>query len=93
VPILSLFPDQGGGSLPPPSATGRDRPQRAILGALALEFATFIAVGEQAIFKAYLSDGRVKQARKIAALEFLAGRGFEAFRCGAAAAPAEAPPS
>jgi aminoglycoside phosphotransferase (APT) family kinase protein len=32
------------------------------------------AVGEQAIFKAYLSDGRAKQARKIAALEFLAGR-------------------
>ena len=34
------------------------------------------AVGEQAIFKAYLSDGRAKQARKIAALEFLAGRGL-----------------
>ena len=32
------------------------------------------AVGEQAIFKVYLSDGRGKQARKIAALEFLAGR-------------------
>jgi aminoglycoside phosphotransferase (APT) family kinase protein len=34
------------------------------------------AVGEQAIFKAYLSDGRARQARKIAALEFLAGRGL-----------------
>jgi len=34
------------------------------------------AVGEQAIFKAYLSDGRAKQARKIAALEFLAGCGL-----------------
>jgi aminoglycoside phosphotransferase (APT) family kinase protein len=34
------------------------------------------AVGEQAVFKAYLADGRVKQARKIAALEFLAGRGL-----------------
>jgi aminoglycoside phosphotransferase (APT) family kinase protein len=34
------------------------------------------AVGEQAIFKAYLADGRAKQARKIAALEFLAGRGL-----------------
>src|SRR6266700_7659684 len=34
------------------------------------------AVGDQAIFKAYLSDGRAKQARKIAALEFLAGRGL-----------------
>jgi aminoglycoside phosphotransferase (APT) family kinase protein len=34
------------------------------------------AVGEQAIFKAYLADGRVKQTRKIAALEFLAGRGL-----------------
>jgi len=32
------------------------------------------AVGEQAIFKAYLADGSAKQARKIAALEFLAGR-------------------
>src|SRR5215472_9428973 len=32
------------------------------------------AVGDRAIFKAYLSDGRAKQARKIAALEFLAGR-------------------
>src|SRR6266516_6652200 len=32
------------------------------------------AVGEQAIFKAYLSDGRAKQARKIAALEILAGQ-------------------
>jgi aminoglycoside phosphotransferase (APT) family kinase protein len=34
------------------------------------------AVGEQAIFKAYLADGHAKQARKIAALEFLAGRGL-----------------
>jgi aminoglycoside phosphotransferase (APT) family kinase protein len=34
------------------------------------------AVGGQAIFKAYLTDGRAKQARKIAALEFLAGRGL-----------------
>jgi aminoglycoside phosphotransferase (APT) family kinase protein len=34
------------------------------------------AVGEQAIFKAYLADGTAKQARKIAALEFLAGRGL-----------------
>src|SRR5215472_13923088 len=34
------------------------------------------AVGEQAIFKAYLTDGRAKQARKTAALEFLAGRGL-----------------
>ncbi len=34
------------------------------------------AVGGQAIFKAYLSDGRAKQARKIAALGFLAGRGL-----------------
>src|SRR6266536_4244879 len=34
------------------------------------------AVGEQAIFKAYLSEGSAKQARKIAALEFLAGRGL-----------------
>src|SRR6266516_2621650 len=34
------------------------------------------AVGEQAIFKAYLADGSAKQARKIAALEFLAGRGL-----------------
>jgi aminoglycoside phosphotransferase (APT) family kinase protein len=34
------------------------------------------AVGEQAIFKAYLADGAAKQARKIAALEFLAGRGL-----------------
>jgi aminoglycoside phosphotransferase (APT) family kinase protein len=34
------------------------------------------AVGEQAIFKAYLADGRAKQARKVAALEFLAGRGL-----------------
>src|SRR6266702_4651022 len=34
------------------------------------------AVGDQAIFKAYLSDGRAKQARKIAALEFLAGHGL-----------------
>src|SRR5258708_7391177 len=32
------------------------------------------AVGEQAIFKVYLSDGCGKQARKIAALAFLAGR-------------------
>src|SRR5215472_650011 len=34
------------------------------------------AVGDQAIFKAYLADGSAKQARKIAALEFLAGRGL-----------------
>jgi aminoglycoside phosphotransferase (APT) family kinase protein len=34
------------------------------------------AVGEQAIFKAYLADGRAKQARKIAVLQFLAGRGL-----------------
>ena len=34
------------------------------------------AVGERAIFKAYLADGAAKQARKIAALEFLAGRGL-----------------
>jgi hypothetical protein len=34
------------------------------------------AVGEQAIFKAYLADGAAKQGRKIAALEFLAGRGL-----------------
>src|SRR6266704_1768908 len=34
------------------------------------------AVGEQAIFKAYLADGAAKQSRKIAALEFLAGRGL-----------------
>lgn len=34
------------------------------------------AVGEQAIFKAYLTDGRAKQARKISALELLAGRGL-----------------
>jgi aminoglycoside phosphotransferase (APT) family kinase protein len=34
------------------------------------------AVGEQAIFKAYLTDGSAKQARKIAALEFLGGRGL-----------------
>src|SRR6266702_2450826 len=34
------------------------------------------AVGEQAIFKAYLTDGRAKQARKTAALEFLADRGL-----------------
>jgi aminoglycoside phosphotransferase (APT) family kinase protein len=34
------------------------------------------AVGEQAIFKAYLADGAAKQVRKIAALEFLAGRGL-----------------
>jgi aminoglycoside phosphotransferase (APT) family kinase protein len=33
-------------------------------------------VGEQAIFKAYLADGSAKQARKIAALEFLAGHGL-----------------
>jgi len=32
------------------------------------------AVGDHTIFKAYLSDGSAKQARKIAALEFLAGR-------------------
>jgi aminoglycoside phosphotransferase (APT) family kinase protein len=34
------------------------------------------AVGEQAIFKAYLSDGAARQARKVAALGFLAGRGL-----------------
>jgi aminoglycoside phosphotransferase (APT) family kinase protein len=34
------------------------------------------AVGEQAIFKTYLADGAAKQARKIAALEFLADRGL-----------------
>ena len=34
------------------------------------------AVGGQAIFEAYLADGSAKQARKIAALEFLAGRGL-----------------
>jgi aminoglycoside phosphotransferase (APT) family kinase protein len=32
------------------------------------------AVGEQAILKAYLHDGRAKQARKVAALRFLEGR-------------------
>src|SRR5215472_683819 len=34
------------------------------------------AVGEHAIFKAYLTDGSAKRARKVAALEFLAGRGL-----------------
>jgi hypothetical protein len=34
------------------------------------------AVGDQAIFKAYLTDGSARQPRKIAALEFLAGRGL-----------------
>lgn len=34
------------------------------------------AVGEEAIFKAYLSDGSARQARKVAALRFLAGRGL-----------------
>src|SRR6266487_817128 len=34
------------------------------------------AVGDQAIFKAYLTDGSARQARKIAAIEFLAGRGL-----------------
>jgi len=34
------------------------------------------AVGEAAIFKAYLSDGRARQACKVAALRFLAGRGL-----------------
>src|SRR5215469_12175222 len=34
------------------------------------------AVGDRAIFKAYLSDGWARQARKVAALEFLAGRGL-----------------
>src|SRR6266487_4852235 len=34
------------------------------------------AVGDQAIFKAYLTDGSARQARKIAALEFLAGGGL-----------------
>src|SRR6266571_6556436 len=38
------------------------------------------AVGDQAIFKAYLSDGSARQARKIAALEFLAGRGLPVLR-------------
>ena len=34
------------------------------------------AVGEAAIFKAYLRDGSARQARKIAALGFLEGRGL-----------------
>src|SRR5260370_2874144 len=34
------------------------------------------AVGDQAIFKAYLSDGSARQARKVAVLGFLAGRGL-----------------
>src|SRR6266542_497642 len=34
------------------------------------------AIGEQAIFKAYLRDGSARQARKVAALGFLAGRGL-----------------
>jgi aminoglycoside phosphotransferase (APT) family kinase protein len=34
------------------------------------------AVGEEAIFKAYLWDGSVRQARKVAALGFLVGRGL-----------------
>jgi aminoglycoside phosphotransferase (APT) family kinase protein len=34
------------------------------------------AVGDQAIFKAYLSDGSAKQTRKVATLGFLAGRGL-----------------
>jgi aminoglycoside phosphotransferase (APT) family kinase protein len=34
------------------------------------------AVGEEAIFKAYLQDGAARQARKVAALGFLAGRGL-----------------
>jgi aminoglycoside phosphotransferase (APT) family kinase protein len=34
------------------------------------------AVDEDAIFKAYLRDGAAGQARKVAALEFLAGRGL-----------------
>jgi aminoglycoside phosphotransferase (APT) family kinase protein len=34
------------------------------------------AVGEEAILKAYLADGLAKQARKVAALRFLAGRGL-----------------
>jgi aminoglycoside phosphotransferase (APT) family kinase protein len=34
------------------------------------------AIGEQAIFKAYLSDGSARQARKVAALRFLEGRGL-----------------
>jgi hypothetical protein len=34
------------------------------------------AVGEEAILKAYLHDGPAKQARKVAALRFLEGRGL-----------------
>ncbi len=34
------------------------------------------AVDEEAIFKAYLRDGTARQARKVAALRFLAGRGL-----------------
>jgi hygromycin-B 7''-O-kinase len=34
------------------------------------------AVGDEAILKAYLQDGQAKQARKVAALRFLAGRGL-----------------
>src|SRR5262245_58477341 len=34
------------------------------------------AVGEAAIFKAYLSDGSARQARKVAALRFLEDRGL-----------------
>jgi aminoglycoside phosphotransferase (APT) family kinase protein len=34
------------------------------------------AVGEQAILKVYLQDGQAKQARKVAALRFLEGRGL-----------------
>ena len=34
------------------------------------------AVGEEAILKAYLQDGQAKQARKVAALRFLDGRGL-----------------
>jgi aminoglycoside phosphotransferase (APT) family kinase protein len=34
------------------------------------------AIGEEAIFKAYLQDGVARQARKVAALGFLAGRGL-----------------
>jgi hygromycin-B 7''-O-kinase len=34
------------------------------------------AVGEEAILKAYLQDGRARRARKVAALRFLEGRGL-----------------
>src|SRR5436189_5633424 len=38
------------------------------------------AVGEEAIFKAYLRDGAARQARKVAALRFLEGRGLPVAR-------------